>query len=195
MNLDPDRYSAVAGRAECLVTREAMEAALDRMASEMTARLSGTDPLVLCVATGGIVAAGQLLPRLPFQLRLDYIHATRYRGATRGSELHWVYRPTEAVRGQHVLIVDDILDEGTTLDAIVRACHEDGAVAVHTAVLVEKLRPHRCEADFVAVRLEDRYLFGYGMDYRGYFRNSPGVFAVAEEDDRAGLLENAKTPI
>lgn len=182
MKLTPEAYAAVAGRAEPLVTGSAMDLAIDRMASEITARLGEADPLVLCVVTGGIVATGLLLPRLPFQLRLDYAHATRYQGATRGGELCWHHRPTEAVRGQQVLIVDDILDEGVTLDQVVRACEEDGAAGVHTAVLVAKRRPHRREADFVGVEVPDRYLFGYGMDYRGYFRNAPAIFCVADCD-------------
>jgi hypoxanthine phosphoribosyltransferase len=182
MKLDPKTYDGVAARAECLVTPAAMAAAIDRLTGEIAIRLAETDPLVLCVATGGIVAAGQILPRLPFQLRLDYVHATRYRGATRGGGLDWRYRPSDSIRGQQVLVVDDILDEGVTLDAIVRACREDGAAGVHTAVLVEKLRPHRCEADFVGVRVPDRYVFGYGLDYKGYFRNAPGIFAVSATD-------------
>ncbi len=182
MKLDPKTYDGVAARAECLVTSEAMSQAIERMAGEISARLAGTDPLVLCVATGGIIAAGLILPRLSFQLRFDYVHATRYRGTTRGGDLDWRYRPSDVIRGEQVLLIDDILDEGITLEAIVRACREDGAAGVHTAVLVEKLRPHRCEADFVGIRVPDRYLYGYGLDYRGYFRNVAGVFAVADGD-------------
>jgi hypoxanthine phosphoribosyltransferase len=182
MKLPAETYGAVASRAELLVTPSAMDGAIDRMAKAITARLGGTDPLVLCVLTGGIVATGLLLPRLPFQLRLDYVHATRYRGGTQGGELTWHYRPSDAIRGQQVLIVDDILDEGVTLDQVARACEQDGAAGVNTAVLVAKRRPHQREADFVGVEVPDRYLFGYGLDYRGYFRNAPGVFAVAEQD-------------
>lgn len=182
MKLDPQTYDGVAARADCLATSEDMNRAIERMAGEISARLAGTDPLVLCVATGGIVAAGLILPRLSFQLRFDYVHATRYRGTTRGGDLDWHYRPSDAIRGEQVLVIDDILDEGITLNAIVRACREDGAVGVHTAVLVEKLRPHRCEADFVGLRVPNRYLYGYGLDYRGYFRNVSGVFAVADDD-------------
>lgn len=186
MRLSPETYAGVAERAELLVAPAAMDQAVDRMAAAITARLAGTDPLVLCVLTGGLVATGLLLPRLPFQLRLDYVHATRYRGGTRGGEVAWHYRPSDAIRGEQVLIVDDILDEGVTLDLVARACEEDGACGVHTAVLVAKRRAHRREADFVGIELPDRYLFGYGLDYRGYFRNAPGVFAVAEGDVRAG---------
>jgi len=182
MKLPPETYAAVAARAQLLVSAREMEQALDRMARAITERLAGTDPLILCVMTGGAVAAGLLLPRLPFQLRLAYCHLTRYRGRTSGGELHWQYRPSDAIRGEQVLVLDDILDEGITLDAVVAACREDGAAAVLSAVLVKKDRPHRCEADFVGVEVPDRYLYGYGLDYKGYFRNAAGIYAVADRD-------------
>jgi len=182
MKLDSKDYDAVASRAECLVSAQEMDAALDRMAEELTERLAGKDPLVLCVMTGAVIVAGLLLPRLNFQLRLDYIHASRYQGATSGGELAWRHRPSEAIRGEHVLVLDDILDEGVTVDQVIRACHEDGAASVHSAVLVEKIRPHRCGVDVVGVRVPDRYLYGYGLDYKNYFRNASGIYAVAEQD-------------
>ena len=131
-----------------------------------------------------VFAVGQLLPRLDFALRVDYLHATRYQEGTRGGDLYWQYRPSGRIRGEHVLVVDDILDEGITLDTIASACREDGAISVHTAVLVEKERERSVDvrADFVGIRLPDRYLYGCGLDYRGYFRNASGIYAVAEQD-------------
>jgi hypoxanthine phosphoribosyltransferase len=182
--MSPDRYNGVAARSELLVTGEEMEAAIDRMAQAISQVLADKDPLVLCVMTGGIVPVGRLLPRLGFQLRLDYVHVTRYRGATRGAGLEWLHHPAPAVRGEHVLVVDDILDEGFTLEAIVQACRKGGAAGVHSAVLVEKERPRTCphKADFVGVKVPERYLYGYGLDYVDYFRNAPGIYAVADAD-------------
>lgn len=184
MKMSRERYDAVAARAELLVSGEEMERVLDRLAESITAVLAGKDPLVLSVMNGAVVAVGRLLPRLGFPLRVDYVHATRYRGATSGGALDWFHRPSEPVRGQHVLVVDDIFDEGITLDSIVKACLGDGAESVRCAVLVEKERERVCDirADFVGVRLPDRYLYGYGLDYKGYFRNADGVYAVADDD-------------
>lgn len=184
MKITREQYDAVAARAERLVSGEEMERTLDRLAASIGSVLADKDPLVLSVMNGAVIAVGRLLPRLGFPLRVDYVHATRYRGATRGESLEWLHRPTESVRGEHVLVVDDILDEGITLHNIVNACLEDGAASVHCAVLVEKVRAHACNfaADFVGLRLPDRYLYGYGLDYKGYFRNADGVFAVADAD-------------
>lgn len=184
MSMSPEQYDAVAARAELLVAGADVERALDRLGKAIALVLRDKDPLVLCVMTGAVIITGCLLPRLRFPLRLDYIHATRYRGSTRGGSLEWRHRPSASIRDQHVLVVDDILDEGVTLDTIVRACHEDGAASVHSAVLVEKVRPRLCDcsADFVGVQVPNRYLFGYGLDYKNYFRNANGIYAVVDED-------------
>ncbi len=184
MKLATRDYAAVAQRAELLVSEQRMQTIYARLASEITESLAGKDPLVLCVMTGAVFAVGHLLPRLDFALRLDYLHATRYRGETRGGELHWPHRPTERIRGEHILVVDDVLDEGITLETVVAACREDGALSVHSAVLVEKEldRSVDVQADFVGIRLPNRYLYGCGLDYKGYFRNAPGIYAVADGD-------------
>jgi len=184
MRLSREQYAAVMGRAELLVSGAELERILDRLAESITAVLAERDPVVLCVMQGAVIAVGRLLPRLGFPLTLDYVHAIRYRGTTSGGDLQWLHRPAASVRGRQVLVVDDILDVGVTLDAVVRACREDGATDVQTAVLVEKTREHARDfrADFVGIQLPDRYLFGYGLDYKNYFRNADGIYAVADKD-------------
>lgn len=120
MRLSREQYDAVADRAELLVSGAEMERVLDRLAGSITAVLAERDPLVLCVMNGAVIAVGRLLPRLGFPLTLDYVHATRYRGTTSGGGLQWLHRPAAAVRGRQVLVVDDVLDAGITLDAVVR---------------------------------------------------------------------------
>ena len=167
--------------ADLLHSEQAVEAALDRMAAEITARLAGSNPVLLCVLTGGIIPAGKLAGRLDFPLQMDYLHATRYRGATRGGELRWIAHPSIELRDRAVLVVDDILDEGGTLAAILEHCREQGASAVYSAVLVDKLHDrkyHGIHADFTGLTVPDRYVFGYGMDYKSYLRNAPGIYAV-----------------
>lgn len=166
--------------ADCLFSSDQTEAALDGLAEKITVRHSETNPLIICVMNGGLIVAGCLLSRLDFPLEQDYLHATRYRGETRGGELNWVVEPQHTLKDRHVLIVDDILDEGYTLAAIAEYSRNAGAKSVETVVLVEKMhdRKHGIKADYVGLQAEDRYLFGYGMDYRGYLRNAPGIFAV-----------------
>lgn len=179
-SITTDEVQTVFEQAEVLHNDADVEAALDRMAAEITASLADKNPLLLCTMIGGIVTAGKLLTRLNFPLSIDYIHATRYRGETSGAELHWIARPTESVAGREVLLIDDIFDEGLTLKALIEDCQQAGASGVHTAVLVEKKYTKRCdlEVDFLGLLVENRYVFGYGMDYKGYLRNANGIYAV-----------------
>lgn len=174
----------VRSTARCLADAASVERAVDRMAVEITEKLSRTDPLMLGVMTGGLMPLAMLLRRLDFPLQVDYTHLTRYGMRTTGGELRWVKRPPESVRGRTVLIVDDLLDHGITLDAIAEACRELGAAEVLTAVLVTKQVADRAgleRTDFSGLSLPDAYLFGYGMDYKTYLRNAPGIYAVRDE--------------
>ena len=174
-----DEIQRVEREAERLFSEAEVEAALDRLAGEIAGRLGDSNPIVLTVLNGGIIFAGKLLTRLRFPLEIDSINASRYRGATSGGEIHWLLKPRLSLQGRTVLLVDDVLDEGITLAALVEWCKGQGAAQVWVAVLIDKQigRPRPCRADFVGLEAENRYLFGYGMDYKGYLRNAPGIFA------------------
>ncbi len=174
-----EEIKQVEGEADLIYAQEQVEAALDRMALEITAHLGSSRPVVLTVLNGGIIFVGQLLTRLCFPLEIDSINASRYRGATSGGEIHWLLKPGLSLQGRAVLLADDVLDEGITLAALVEWCREQGAAEVYTAVLIDKQlgRERPCRADFVGLEAENRYLFGYGMDYKGYLRNAQGIYA------------------
>ena len=178
----PEQALQVLAEAEQLYTQDEVELALDRMARQITERLSGKNPVILCVLNGALIPMAYLLTRLSFPLRQDYVHATRYQGQTSGAGLHWVGRPATPLADETVLVVDDILDAGVTLAEIVRYCRQLGAQSVLSAVLVEKQHAKEkvFEADFVGLSVPDRYVFGFGMDYKEYWRNSPGIYAVKE---------------
>ncbi len=175
--------------AELLHPPEEVEQALDRMAEGITAELGRMQPLILGVMIGGMIPAGRLLSKLNFPLEVDYVHATRYHGGIRGKELIWHAHPETPMEDRTVLVVDDILDEGRTLAAIMEACRRQRARAVYSAVLVNKVHDRKysgLEADFVGLNVIDRYVFGAGMDYRGLGRNAPGIYAVAREVEQRG---------
>ncbi len=184
----PQHLDEILRTAELLYSDADVEQALDRMAGDIEARLGGTMPVVLGVMTGAIVPLGRLLPRLQFPLEVDYIHATRYHGSTVGRDVVWLARPQTPLKGRTVLVVDDILDEGHTLAGIIEECRTEGADEVYTAMLFNKRHDRRHEglqADFVGLDVADRYVFGAGMDYRGYFRNLAGVYAVHSDYESA----------
>ncbi|MBR0566480.1 hypoxanthine-guanine phosphoribosyltransferase [Azoarcus sp. L1K30] len=180
MNMDEVRRARE--EADCLADEAAVEMALNRMAKEITERLADSNPLVYTVMNGGLILAGRILTRLPFPLEVAYLHATRYGHATQGTLLDWRVRPTQDLRKRTVLVLDDILDEGHTLNAVIEYLKAEGAAEVLSAVLVHKAHDRKAypgmRADFTGLDIADRFLFGCGMDYKGYWRNAPGIYAV-----------------
>ncbi|MCY4017040.1 MAG: hypoxanthine-guanine phosphoribosyltransferase [Gammaproteobacteria bacterium] len=188
----PAAIQAVAGRADRIHSAGEVAAAIDRMARGIAAELAGSDPILLCVMNGGLILTGALAQRLDFPLRIDYLHASRYRSATTGGKIDFRVPPALDPRGRELLVIDDILDEGDTLAAVLRYCRERGAARVLTAVLADKQRPRSADApkaDFVGLRVPDRFVFGSGMDYKGYLRNARGIYAIAREDEEGGQEE------
>ncbi len=168
--------------AEQVCSEQEVAEAVRRIAREVTQALAEAHPLVLSVMGGAVIFTGQLLPLLRFPLHFDYLHVTRYGNTTQGGELSWIVSPRLSVKGRTVLILDDVLDAGITLAAIKKRILEDGAAACYTAVFAEKDlgQEKPITADFTGVHLPNRYVFGFGMDVQGAWRNLPAVYAVKE---------------
>lgn len=165
---------------DILFTAEEVSAAVDRMAADITKKLGESYPLVLSVMGGAVVFTGQLLPRLHFPLDFDYVHVSRYGDKTHGGELVWKQAPKEDVQDRVVLVLDDILDEGHTMAAIRDKVMAMGAKEFYSGVFANKLiqKEKPILADFVGLDVPDRYVFGYGMDVRGAWRNLPAIHAL-----------------
>src|SRR5262245_30924242 len=181
--MDSTRAWEILRSADLVCSETAVQQALRRLAEEIATRLGERYPLVLSVMGGSVVFSGQLLPLLRFPLEFDYLHATRYDGATRGGVLSWKVLPNRPVAGRPVLVLDDILDEGTTMAAIKRRLLEDGAAEVLCAVFADKNlgRAKPVSADFVGITVPDRYVFGFGMDVEEAWRNLPAIYALKGE--------------
>jgi hypoxanthine phosphoribosyltransferase len=187
MPVTPQEAQLVLNNADLIYNADDISAALDKLASEISNQVRQEDDeqpiIVISVMNGGLVIAGHLLTRFQFPLLVDFIHATRYRNETTGGEMEWKVEPHQSIKNRTLLILDDILDEGYTLDAIINYCNENGAKKIISAVLVEKKHDRRklgVQCDFTGLTVEDRYVFGFGMDYKGYHRNLNAVYAVGD---------------
>lgn len=169
-------------KAEVLFDHDTIVSTITRIASEMNAALSEKNPVFLCVMNGAVVFMGQLMTQLNFPLQIDYVHVTRYQGDIEGREIHWVAEPNIPLANRTVVIIEDILDGGLTMSAVIEFCNEHGAKEIFTAALVNKERARevggvdRC--DFVGLSVDDKFIIGYGLDYKGYLRNEPEILVV-----------------
>jgi len=163
-----------------------IDQALDTLAIKLNKQLFNETPLVLCVMQGGLVFSGQLIPKLNCMLEIDYIHATRYNNETSGSELTWKAYPVTSLLNRTVLILDDIFDEGKTLQSIIQYCETQGANRILSAVLLKKNHQrgvidkaiNSALIDHIALTVEDNYVFGFGMDFNGEYRQLNGIYAL-----------------
>jgi hypoxanthine phosphoribosyltransferase len=167
-------------QAEQLCSAQELETVIERMAQSISKALSNQYPVVLCVMNGAVIFTGHLLPRLNFPLYFSYVHGSRYNETTQGGEVSWKVAPPDDLKGRVVLVLDDILDEGWTLAAIRERVMRNGARAFYSAVLVDKAiaKEKPLQADFVGISLPDRYMFGFGMDIHGIWRNLPTIYAL-----------------
>src|SRR5206468_8074238 len=135
---DVEKAWAFLRNSDPVSSAEEVQAAIRRVATEIEDQLAASYPLVLAVMGGAVVFAGQILPLLRFPLDFDYIHASRYGAATRGSGVDWKVSPPGLAKGRVVLVIDDILDHGETMGEIRSRLLELGAKEFYCAVLVEK---------------------------------------------------------
>lgn len=181
--MSPELKNALAS-SDLLFDRETLGREIRRIAAEIDRDYAGGEPPVfLTIMHGGLPFAGQLALEVKADLQFDYLHATRYRGETTGAGLAWLHRPATPLRGRRVLVADDILDEGHTLLAVKQWCEAEGAADVRVAVLALKRHDRRVpgiHADYVAVEVPDRYVYGYGMDFHEQGRNLPAIYALKD---------------
>ena len=164
-----------------VATEAEVEGALERIANEASAVLAEENPLILAVMQGGAFTAVELCRRFDFPYEFDFIHVTRYGRALTGGELSWRVLPSLSLEGRTVLLVDDILDRGVTLAALNRELRQARVSKLYSAVLVSKILQRggeRVDVDFVGMEVEDAYVFGCGMDYKGYWRGLKALYAV-----------------
>ena len=183
MNTTTPSLADALATADLLHERQEIDIVITEMAHKIDAALEGERPVFLTVMNGALIFGGQLALAIRTDLEFDYVHATRYRGETTGSELHWLREPQVSLVDRVVLLVDDILDEGHTLKAVRDDCYQRGAKRVLIVSLCTKRHDRLVEgisADFHGIELPDRYVFGFGMDFHEQGRNLPAIYALKE---------------
>ncbi len=172
----------ILSQAECLYTFAEIDGALDRLAEKLTQDYTDANPVFLCVMNGAVMTMGHLLPKLPFPLQCDYIHATRYGESTTGGVLDWQHKPVTKLAGREEVLIEDIYDEGVTLQALRSYCVKEGAARVQCVALIDKQHDYKVglPPEYIGLTVPNKYVFGFGMDYQGYWRNLGAIYAVKD---------------
>lgn len=183
MKLNQKELEYILKNSECLINSHEINEAYNFLAEQLNLHYAGLNPIILVVMNGGLIPAGQLLTRLSFFHRMAYIHATRYQN-NQGHELTWKVKANIPLQNEHILLIDDIFDEGMTIKMVVEELKQHQPLSLHTAVLLNKKHNRKVAdflPDFIGCEVEDRYIYGCGMDYHGYLRHLNGIYALKEE--------------
>ena len=158
---------------------------LDELAREITAQYEGQELTVIAVLNGSLIFTADLLRRIPLPLQLDCLSVSSYHGGTESTGVVTFDRISlPDVNDRHVLIVDDILDSGRTLQAICAKLHAEARPkSVRICVLLRKEKPRAAEleAQYVGFDIGDEFVVGYGLDYAQHYRNLPFVGVLRPE--------------
>ena len=161
------------------------ELARDIIADHTPPRMPGDPEITIVpILTGAMIFCCDLIRRIPLAMKIGLMTVSSYPGAslrTQGSQV--LGQQLGDVRGRHVLIVDDILDSGGTIRAVVPMVQSLGAASVKTCVLLRKDRPAAKETavDYVGFEIPDEFVVGYGLDYNNYYRNLPDIVTLKAE--------------
>ena len=169
---------------ECLISSFEVSSAYERLAASVNLHYAGQNPIVMVVMNGGLIPAGQLLTQFTFYHRMYYIHASRYRNNEGTNDLEWKFKPDISLAGEDILLIDDIFDEGITLKTVVEELSKEKPLSLECCVLLNKEHDRKVEdfdVDFVGINVADRYVYGCGMDFHGYLRHLPGIYAIKED--------------
>ncbi len=164
-----------------LLPQEEILAGIERVAADVTEAYRGLDFSVVGVLKGSCVFVSDLIRRIPIPLELAFLSASSYGSGTSSGPLDMQFFPADGeIAGRRLLLVDDILDTGRTLQALVDALLERGAVEVRTCVFLDKpaRRAVDIRPDFRCFEVDDVFVVGYGLDYAGRYRNLPFVGAL-----------------
>jgi hypoxanthine phosphoribosyltransferase len=161
-----------------LIDEKVIEKRLDAMAEEIDRDFPPGPIVAIVLLKGAFVFAADLLRRIPRPLDIECLNVASYHGGMESSgTVKFLDHALPDVKGRHVLLLDDILDTGRTLRAVADRLMEEGCIAVHTGVLLakDKVRAENVQADYVGFEIGDEFVVGYGLDYKGRYRNLPFV--------------------
>ncbi|MDA7742345.1 hypoxanthine-guanine phosphoribosyltransferase [Francisellaceae bacterium] len=182
--ITPNFIKEVHAESDILISESELNLAFDNVAKQLNIDLADKNPIFVCCMNGGLMFTSEIVKRLTMPLQIDYVHASRYRNDYEGGKLNWIKEHNIDFKDRTVVLLDDILDGGITLAEIKKFYEAGGAGEVLTTVMLDKItdREHAGlkSADYVGLPVEDLYVYGFGLDYHGYLRNVPAIYAVAK---------------
>jgi len=178
------------------ISNDKIEAAIDGVAAKINADFRGcTDiPVILCVLNGSILFTGELMKRLDFNVELISMKLSSYVGTASTGNVRQVMGMTGSVEGKRVIIVEDIVDTGNTIEDLSRIVREKGAkeVRICTMLLKPDVYDKDIRLDYVGMEIPNDFIVGFGLDYDELGRNYKDIYVLDPEPDYNVIDMNMK---
>lgn len=155
---------------------------VDRLAARLNRDLEGENPLFLCVLNGSFVFAADLFRRIDIPAEISFVKLASYEGTASTGKVKELVGLAEDITGRTVVVVEDIVDTGRTMQKLVADLKSRGPKAVHVCTLLlkpEKLKV-KLDVEYIALEIPNDFIVGYGLDYDGYGRNLRDIYTVVE---------------
>ena len=170
---------------QVLLSKDEIAARVTELAAEISAAYEGRDPLMVCILKGSMPFFVDLTREMTVPLRHDYLAVQSYEGTSSTGVVRFVADLSSSVAGQHVIIVEDIVDTGLTMSYLIDALAARGPASLAVATLLDKpsRRERQVPIDYCGFSIPDQFVVGYGLDYEQYFRDLPYVAVLQEVPD------------
>lgn len=156
--------------------------AVKNVALQINADLGGTNPLFICVLNGAFMFASDLMKEIDFPCQLTFVKLSSYQGLYTSGNVKEIIGLNESIVGRNVVIVEDIVDTGITMERILDSLAAKGAKDIHVATFLQKpdALQRDIKIDYVAMKIPNDFIVGYGLDYDGFGRNLRDIYTVVE---------------
>lgn len=168
---------------EVLVTKEQLEEKTAELGKRITEDYKGKELVLVGVLKGGFIFLADLARKIDMELTIDFISVSSYGDSTQSSGVVRILKDIDSdITGKHVLIVEDLIDTGLTLNYLKELFNTKGCASVKLAAIMDKpdRRKVDLKVDYVGIEIPDEFVVGYGLDYAGKYRNLPEVYVIRE---------------
>jgi hypoxanthine phosphoribosyltransferase len=170
--------------AEVLISPEQLARRVAELGAQITAEYDGKRLLLLGVLKGAVIFLVDLARQIQLSLEIDFMAISSYGASTQSSGIVRILKDLEdSVEGQHILVVEDIVDSGLTLDYLLRSLAARGPASIKICGLLVKERPRELSVpiDYIGFTIPDRFVVGYGLDFAERYRNLPYIGVLRPE--------------
>ncbi len=163
-----------------LISEEKIQLRVTELAKSLTKDFAGKNPIFICVLKGSLLFYSDLIRKIDTDLSCEFFGVSSYTGTTSSGEVKVTLDLTQPIEGRHVILVEDIVDTGITMNYLINAMQSRKPKSITTVTLLEKPDALKvpCKLDWTGFKIANEFVVGYGLDYEGYYRNLPYIGVV-----------------